>query len=119
MDAYANAEHLGETDAAGKIIVEGQHAPVSYHLTATRDGADAFGVRIELSAPRDWLLDRGFDREATLVRENGEKIRVRFENKLGIEDNISVSLEARDILGSIEALTEKYPELDAIGMTSH
>jgi len=115
MDGHPNTEHLGEADGSGRIILEGQHAPVSYHLIATHDGKGAYGVQIELSAPRDWLLDRGFDREATLVRQNGEKVRVRFENKLGVEDNVSVSLEARDSMrGSIDDLTAKYPELDAI-----
>jgi hypothetical protein len=115
MDVPANTEHLGEADATGRILLEGQHAPVSYHLTATWEGAADYGVRIELSAPRDWLLDHGFDREATLVRENGAKVRVRFENKLGVEDNVSVNLEARDQMqGSIDDLTAKYPELDSI-----
>lgn len=115
MDGHANTEHLGEADGSGRIVLEGQHAPVSYHLTATHDGTGVYGVQIELSAPRDWLLDRGFDREATLVRQNGEKVRVRFENKLGTEDNVSVNLEAQDRMqGSIDDLTAKYPELDAI-----
>jgi hypothetical protein len=115
MDMPANAAHLGEADGAGRILLDGQHAPVSYHLTATWEGGGAYGVRIELSAPRDWLLDRGFDREATLVRQNGEKVRVRFENKLGIEDNVSVNLEASDSMqGSIDDVTAKYPELDVL-----
>lgn len=115
MDVPANTEHLGEADGTGRIMLEGQHAPVSYHLTATWENGNAYGVRIELSAPRDWLLDRGFDREATLVRQNGERVRVRFENRLGVEDNVSVNLEARDVLqGSLDDLTAKYPELDAI-----
>ena len=116
MDVHGSTEHLGEADGAGRILLEGQHAPVSYHIIATRDGTQAYGVRIELSAPRDWLLDRGFDREAVLVRENGEKIRVRFENKLGVEDNVSVSLEASDRMhGSIADLNAKYPELNLLG----
>jgi hypothetical protein len=115
MDGHANATHLGEADGSGRIMLEGQHAPVSYHLTATHDGAGAYGVRIELNAPRDWLLDRGFDREVTLVRQNGESVHVRFENKLGVEDNVSVSLEASDLMrGSIDDLTAKYPEFDAL-----
>lgn len=112
MSAHASAEHLGEADGAGKIFLEGQHAPVHYHLVAIREGSEAYGIRIELSAPRDWLLDRGFDREVTLVRENGVRIKVRFENKLGVEDNVSVSLEAHDqMYGSIEDLSARYPEL--------
>lgn len=116
MNVPANAEHLGKADGTGRIMLQGQHAPVSYHVTATWDGGSAYGVCIELSAPRDWLLDRGFDREATLVRENGERLRVRFENKLGVDDNVSVNLEARDSLqGSLDDLTAKYPELDMLG----
>jgi hypothetical protein len=118
MDVPANTEHLGEADGQGRILLEGQHAPVSYHLTATWEGGAAYGVRIELNAPRDWLLDRGFDREATLERQNGQKVRVRFENKLGVDDNVSVSLEASDRMeGSLDDVTAKYPELDAIGRT--
>jgi hypothetical protein len=111
MTGYASMEHLREADGAGRILLEGQQAPVSYHLTATQNGNSTYGVKIELSAPRDWLLDRGFDREATLERENGEKVRVRFENKLGVDDNVSVSLEAREQLeGSITDLATRYPE---------
>lgn len=120
MDMSTHAEHLGEADAIGRIMLEGEHAPVYYHLIATQDGAGRFGVRIELSAPRDWLIDRGFDREALLVRENGARVRVRFENKLSLEENVSVNLEARDSLrGSLADLAKKYPELEAITEPAH
>jgi hypothetical protein len=115
MQAHSNIVHLGEADGAGRILLEGQHAPVSYHLTATRDGARAYAIKIELSAPRDWLLDRGFDREVTLIRQNGEKVRVRFENKLATTDNISVNLEAcEEIHGSIGDFRARYPELNLV-----
>lgn len=120
MGMSMNGEHLGEADAIGRIMLEGEHAPVYYHLVATKDGAGRFGIRIELSAPRDWLIDRGFEREAMLERENGAQVQVRFENKLGLEENVSVNLEASDsVRGSLADLAKKYPELGTIAGPAH
>lgn len=115
MTMSENTTHIGEADGAGRILLEGQEAPVSYHLKATWDGGTAYEVRIEVSAPRDWLLDGGFDREATLERENGDKLQVRFDDKLDVDDNISVSLEAAEqVEGSLDDLTARFPELGEI-----
>jgi hypothetical protein len=55
-----------------------------------------------------------------LERENGAQVQVRFENKLGLEENVSVNLEASDsVRGSLADLAKKYPELGTIAGPAH
>lgn len=104
-------EHLKEAGYPGQIDIGGSRSPVTYKLKARKEDDGAFRVAVSLSAPRDWLLKQGFRKEATLVRQSGEKMPVHFEETLNVADNISVTLRADDaLIASMEELRRKFPE---------
>ncbi|MFB2553541.1 hypothetical protein [Ensifer soli] len=104
--------HIAEGDGNGRIDVNGHVLPVSYHLTAERQGGSGsrVAVSITLQAPRDWLIEKGFEEEATLIRGNGERGTVRSEADVSAEDPLSIRLagEADVADGSIG---RTFPEL--------
>jgi len=105
-------EHLKEAGYPGQIDIAGSRSPVTYKLKARKDDDGAFRVAVSLSAPRDWLLKQGFRKEATLVRQSGEKMPVHFEETLNVADNISVTLRADDaVIASADELRKQFPEL--------
>lgn len=102
-----------EGNGQGKLEINGHSEPVAYELVVAREDEDnTRQVRIRLNAPRDWLMKQGFAGEATLIRNNGERIAVRREGGVGVEDAISVTLEGYDDshVGGTD-LSEAYPEL--------
>jgi hypothetical protein len=101
-----------EGNGQGRLEINGGSEPVAYELVVAREDDNTRQVRIRLNAPRDWLLKQGFNGEAMLVRNNGERIAVRREGGLNVEDAISVTLEGYDEshVGATD-LAEAYPEL--------
>ncbi len=107
-------EHIKEAGYPGQIDIGGSRSAVTYKLKARKEDDGAFHVAVSLTAPRDWLLKNGFRKEATLVRQDGDRIPVHFEETLNVADNISVTLRADDaVVGSMEELRKKFPELRA------
>lgn len=105
-------QHLKEADGSGKLDIDGKLSDIPYHLVARKDDSQTYSVEISLSAPRDWLLQRGFDRQATLVVESGSRVSVHAENRVGVEGPISVVLTSEaDVCGSPQEVSDKYPEL--------
>lgn len=108
------SEHLQEISSNGFLEIGSDRSSVGYKLVATKEPN---GVRVALSvmAPRDWLLNKGFRREATLVASNDQRISVSFDGELDVSDSISVSLRADDALfPSMEAAHQRFPELQGL-----
>ena len=105
-------EHLTQASYPGEIDIEGDRAPVTYKIKATKEDDGAFHVGLSLTAPRDWLLKHGFRNEAVLRRKEGEPVAVHFEETLTVADNIAVTLYADEfVCGSMDEMTRTFPEL--------
>ncbi|MDO9416328.1 hypothetical protein [Pararhizobium sp.] len=98
---------IAQATGSGQLDINGQTSPVSYVLTSN-DGS----VGIDVSLPRDWLLERGFRRQAVLIRENGEKTTVGLPSDLDTSHPVAVILSARSD-GSDAADLGRYPEFQA------
>ena len=104
---------LNQADAPGQIDIGGKTWPVSYHVIA-RDGEDndSAQVHIEVSLPRDWLVERGFRSEAVLIRENGDRTTIRAGDDVDSSDPISIILESDALRADdSEQLLSHFPEL--------
>ena len=103
---------LNQADGTGKIDIGGQRWPVSYHVVSEDEPGGTKTVHIELSVPRDWLLERGFRSEAKLIRENGAEIDIRSPAAVGTSDPIAIRLRSDATrLGSDQEAFERFPEL--------
>lgn len=103
--------HLEQADGTGTLDIGGKRSDTPYHLTTRQEG-DGFRVEITVSAPRDWLLQRGFSQQATLHRENGEAVTLQAEKRLDTDGPISVVLTSSEaICGSKDEMLGKFPEL--------
>jgi hypothetical protein len=108
-------KHLIQADGNGEIDVNGQVSPVAYNLSVKEGKAQSFEINIKLMAPRDWLLQRGFEKDAVLISQSGARIPVyRYEDgRLRVSDDLSIELVARDDSCTSKVdLYRKYPELD-------
>ncbi|WP_064685728.1 hypothetical protein [Rhizobium bangladeshense] len=124
-------KHLVKADQTGMIDVNGQVSPVTYTVSFKEGMGHSFEVDIRLMAPRDWLLQRDFNRDAVLVSQSGAHIPVyhdganhhdgadhhgdghRDGGRLDPAEAISIELTARDDSCTSEAdLMGKYPEFD-------
>ncbi|MBY2905361.1 hypothetical protein [Rhizobium leguminosarum] len=119
-------KHILKADGNGAIDVNGQVSPVIYTVSLKHGKGRAFEADIRLMAPRDWLLRRGFKRDAVLVSQSGARIPVYHDDgsfhdggshhddgRLDPADTISIELTARDESCTSEVdLMRKYPELD-------
>ena len=65
-----------KADGNGAIDVNGQVSPVTYTVSLRQGKGQSYEVDIRLMAPRDWLLQRGFERDAVLVSQGGARIPV-------------------------------------------
>ncbi|NEJ73193.1 hypothetical protein GR197_22045 [Rhizobium phaseoli] len=103
-----------KADGNGAIDVNGQVSPVTYTVSLKEH---SYEVDIRLMAPRDWLLQRGFERDAVLVSQSGARITVCHDRgRLDPADTISIELSARDdSCGNEVDLMRKYPEFDGAG----
>jgi len=124
-------KHIVKADGNGTIDVNGQVSPVTYTVSFKEGKGHSYEVDIRLMAPRDWLLRRGFKRDAVLVSQSGARIPVyhndgsRYDGgshhdgdhhddgRLDLGDTISIELTARDDSCTSEVdLMRKYPEFD-------
>lgn len=107
--------HLTQADGNGNIDVNGQVSPVAYNLIVKEGKAQSYEINIKLMAPRDWLLQRGFQKDAILISQSGARIPVYHyeDGRLKVSDGLSIELIARDDSCTSKAdLFRKYPELD-------
>ncbi|MDX3924787.1 MAG: hypothetical protein QHC90_03135 [Shinella sp.] len=105
------SQHVSQADGTGRIDVNGHVSPVAYHLIAEhRENAPETAVRIELSLPRDWLLEKGFRSEATLIRDNGERVKVHSEEEVSPQAPISVMLRTSEAPCPDAEFGRRYPE---------
>ncbi|MBX5219613.1 MULTISPECIES: hypothetical protein [unclassified Rhizobium] len=127
-------KHIVKADGNGAIDVNGQVSPVTYTVSVKEGKGHSYEVDIRLMAPRDWLLQRGFNRDAVLVSQSGARIPVYHDGanhhdggshhdddhhdggRLDPGDTISIVLTARDDSCTSEVdLMRKYPEFDGAG----
>jgi hypothetical protein len=104
--------YVNQADGSGKLDIDGHNWPVSYRVISKDEGDGTKSIHVELSAPRDWLLERGFRSAAKLVRENGTQIDIHSPADIGTGDPLAIHLrsEATRISSQDEALQE-FPEL--------
>jgi hypothetical protein len=104
---------INQADGTGAIDIGGTVSPVSYHVIAKplEDGART-SVHIEVSLPRDWLVARGFQSEAVLIREDGSRRSMHAEDHLDATAPLSVILTTPpESVASEGELGERFPEL--------
>ena len=103
---------MNQADGSGKIDIGGKSWPVSYQVVSEDERDGAKNVHVELSVPRDWLLERGFRSEAKLIRENGAEIDIRSPGAIGTSDPIAIRLRSEVTrLGSEQEAFKEFPEL--------
>ena len=122
-------KHFVRADGNGAIDVNGQLSPVTYTVSLKQRMGHSYEVDISLMAPRDWLLQKGFERDAILVSQSGARIPVYHDGdnhhdgdsyhqdrQLDPADMISIELKARDdsCISEVD-LMRKYPEFDGAG----
>ncbi|MGB8292939.1 hypothetical protein ELI24_37005 [Rhizobium ruizarguesonis] len=118
-------KHIVKADGNGAIDVNGQVSPVTHTVSLKQGKGRSYEVDIRLMAPRDWLLQRGFERDAVLVSQSGARIPIyhdygsrhddgsHHDGRLDAVDTISIELTARDDSCTSEVdLMRKYPEFD-------
>ena len=107
------SDTLQKADATGKLELANELASMPYDITVAKEKQDGkFVVTVSVSAPRDWLLKRGFKSAATLVKEDGIRIELHHEGELDVGEAISIRLSAIDNgCGDEAELQRKYPEL--------
>lgn len=105
--AYTN-----QADGSGRLDIGGVSWPVSYQIVSEEESDGARTVHIELSAPRDWLLKRGFTSEAKLIRENGAEIDIRSPGAISTGDPLAILLRSEALhLPSEDEAFRQFPEL--------
>jgi hypothetical protein len=103
---------MNQADGSGKLDISGERWPVSYQVVSEDERDGAKNVHVELSAPRDWLLERGFSSAAKLIRENGAEIDIRSPAAIGAADPVAIRLRSEATrVGSEQEALEKFPEL--------
>jgi hypothetical protein len=104
--------YINQADSSGTLDIGGETWPVSYRIVAEDQSEGAKSIHVELSAPRDWLLERGFHSVATLIRENGAHIDIRSPAVIGTGDPVAIRLRSEDIRVSSEKdALQQFPEL--------
>lgn len=104
--------HISQADGSGKLDIGGEMSPVSYQVVALpADEGEGKKVQVKLSLPRDWLLERGFEQEASLIREDGTRETVRTIDRVGTDDPIAITLTSDSQSMSEAELGDRYPEL--------
>lgn len=103
--------HIAQAGGNGRIEIGGRRAPAAYRLTARTGDDGSIVVNVEVTLPRDWLLEKDFAAEANLRRENGETVVVKSGSKVTREAPISIQLSGTIRTGGTkEALLRVCPE---------
>jgi predicted amidophosphoribosyltransferase len=107
------SDTLQKADATGKLELANEVVPMPYDVTVAQEKEDGkYIVKVSVSAPRDWLLKRGFKSSATLVKEDGRRIELHHNGELDVSEAISVELSAIDrSCGGDADLQKQFPEL--------
>lgn len=107
------SDNLHTADATGKLELANHSSPMPYDVTVGNEKEEGkFVVKVRVSAPRDWLLQRGFKSHATLIKEDGNRIELHHAGELDVGEALSVELSAVDRSCTEETeLQRKYPEL--------
>lgn len=106
--------YTNQADGSGKLDIGGRSWPVSYQVVCEDESNGARNVHIELSAPRDWLLERGFRAEAKLIRENGAEIDIRSPAVVSTGDPLAIRLRSEPThISSEDDALHQFPELTA------
>lgn len=110
--------YFENADAQGQLMIGEHLSPVSYRLEARQDDR-GYAVRLSVQAPRDWLLQQGFERRAMLVLASGERAEVVHEDDLDVTDSLRVVLQAEPrTYPDHTTLTQAFPELLHAGSTA-
>lgn len=104
--------HLKNVDGQGQLLIGDRLSPMPYHVAIERLD-EVYHARIEIQAPRDWLLQQGFQSQATLVLASGERVQVEHDGPLTVDSSISVVLRAavKDYADR-DGLLEDFPEAE-------
>jgi len=108
--------HIENADGEGQLVIANERLPVAYKVSALRD-ADQYEVQVSLQAPRQWLLEQGFRREATLEREDGQRMILSVSRGPDVNHGKSVTLACDPVIcASRHELVELFPEIDIARM---
>ena len=101
-----------KADGSGEIDINGKISPAPYTIYLRQEEGRGLQVELRFSAPRDWLLERGFKSQATLISANGSRVELHHDGQLEATDNLSVELSGIDeSCATRSAVDQKYPEL--------
>ncbi|WP_156378695.1 MULTISPECIES: hypothetical protein [unclassified Rhizobium] len=104
--------HLENADGQGQLLIGERLSPVSYHVTV-EERDEQLVAKVNLQAPRDWLIKQGFKKRATLVRASGDRVEVLHDGEVDVADSLSIVLEADDLVyARADALLDAFPELE-------
>jgi hypothetical protein len=107
--------HLENADGQGQLLIGERLSPVTYHVTTEEQGG-RIAAKVDLQAPRDWLIKQGFKRRATLVLASGDRVEVQREDDIDVSDSISIVLKTEALFyDAAEAVLDAFPELDTEG----
>lgn len=109
-------EHIENADGEGQLVIANERLPVSYRVVALRD-AGQYQVQVSLLAPREWLLEQGFEQEVALERENGQRMILTDSDGQDVNHGKSVTLTCDPVIcASRHELVELFPEIDIARM---
>ncbi|TPP07038.1 hypothetical protein [Rhizobium glycinendophyticum] len=105
--------HIDNADGQGQLLIGDRLSPMTYHVSVEKKDSTLV-ARVELQAPRDWLIKQGFKRRATLVLGSGDRVEVTHDGQIDVSDSLSIVLKVKDLVyRESENLLEAFPELAA------
>lgn len=104
--------HVQNVDGQGQLLIGERVSPISYHVAVERRG-EGYTAKVEIQAPRDWLIRQGFETRATLVFASGGRTELEHDGQLDVSDSISVILQAEPLeYTDRHKLIEAFPEAE-------
>jgi hypothetical protein len=104
--------HVQNVDGQGQLLIGERFSPMTYRVTVERRSA-GYRAKVEMQAPRDWLIRQGFQSRATLVLSSGDRIELEHDGPVDVSDSISVLLQGAALdYGDRDALVAAFPEAD-------
>lgn len=104
--------YLQNFDGQGQLLIGERLSPMPYHVSIERRD-QRYRAKVEIQAPRDWLLQQGFHSQATLVLASGERVQVEHDGPVTVEDSISLALNAPAIdFKDRQTLLATFPEAE-------